>query len=194
MDKDILLKYYIKEKKSISEIAKLLSKSETGINYWIKKHNIKKRTIGEAIYLKNNPNGDPFNIKVPDSLYLSELKGLGIGLYWGEGSKKNRNSIKICNSDPALIKKFIEFLVKILGVNKNLLKFSLQIYDDVDPENTKKYWINYLKIKPEQFYNKITVTKSEKLGTYKKKNKLGVLNVYYHNTKLRNILIEMLPL
>lgn len=194
MDKDILLKYYIKERKSISEIARILNKSETGINYWIKKYEIKKRTISEAIYLKNNPDGDPFNVIVPNNLYLSELKGLGIGLYWGEGSKKNKNSIKLCNSDPALINKFIEFLIKILGADKNRLKFSLQIYDDVDPEGVKKYWIQYLKIKPEQFYHKITITKSEKLGTYKKKNKLGVLNVYYHNTKLRNILIEMLPL
>ena len=194
MDKNILLKYYIKERKSISEIADILNKSETGINYWIRKYEIKKRTISEAIYLKNNPNGDPFDVKVPDNLYLSELKGIGIGLYWGEGSKKNKNSIKLCNTDPALINKFIEFLIKILGVDKNNLKFSLQIYDDIDPGETKKYWIDYLKIKPEQFYNKITITKSERLGTYKKKNKLGVLNVYYHNTKLRNILIEMLPL
>lgn len=194
MDKKILLKYYIKEKKSISEIANILGKSETGINYWIKKYEIKKRTISEAVYLRNNPNGDPFNVKVPDNLYLSELKGLGIGLYWGEGSKKNKNSIKLCNTDPALINKFIEFLVKILGVDKNNLKFSLQVYNDINPRDAKKYWIDYLKIKPEQFYNKITITKSDKSGTYKRKNKLGVLNVYYHNTKLRNILIEMLPL
>jgi hypothetical protein len=194
MDKKILLKYYIKEKKSISEIADILGKSETGINYWIKKYSIKKRTISEAIYLKNNPDGDPFTVKIPDNLYLSELKGIGIGLYWGEGSKKNKNSIKLCNTDPALIGKFIEFLVKILGVDKKLLKFSLQIYDDLDSEEVKKFWVEHLKIEPEQFYNKITITKSDKLGTYKKKNKLGVLNVYYHNTKLRNILIEMLPL
>lgn len=194
MDKDILLKYYIKEGKSVSEIARILNKSETGINYWIKKYEIKKRSISEAIYLKNNPEGDPFNVIVPDNLYLAELKGLGIGLYWGEGSKKNKNSIKLCNSDPSLINKFIEFLVKILGVDKDKLKFSLQVYDDVDSEKVKRFWIQYLKIKPEQFYHKITITESKKLGTYKKKNKLGVLNVYYHNTKLRNILIKMLPL
>ena len=194
MDKNILLKYYIKEKKSISEIARILSKSETGINYWMKKHGIQKRTISESIYLKNNPNGDPFDVKVPNNLYLAELKGVGIGLYWGEGSKKNKNSIKLCNSDPALIDKFIEFLIKILGVDKNNLKFSLQVYKDANPEDVKKYWVDYLKIKPEQFYNKITITESKKSGTYKNKNKLGVLNVYYHNTKLRDILIKMLPL
>ena len=61
MNKKILLKYYTKEKKSIFEIAKIFGRSETGINYWMSKYGIKKRTIGEAIYLKNNPKGLFFN-------------------------------------------------------------------------------------------------------------------------------------
>lgn len=194
ISKQILSKYYFKEKKSVSVIAKVLGKSETGINYWMKKFNIKKRTISEAIYLKNNPKGDPFKIKSPDNLYLAELKGIGLGLYWGEGNKKNKNSIKLGNTDPVLIEKFVEFLVKILGVNKNKIKFSLQIFSDINPRVAKRYWINQLKIKPSQFTNKITITKSGKVGNYRKKSKYGVLIVYYHNKKLRNILIDMLPL
>lgn len=194
IDKQILSKYYTKEKKSVSEIARIFKKSETGINYWMKKFNIKKRTISEAIYLKNNPKGDPFKIKTPGNLYLAELKGLGLGLYWGEGNKKNKNSIKLGNTDPILIEKFIEFLVKILGVNKNKIKFSLQIFSDINPRVAKGYWVNQLKIKPSQFTNKITVTESGKVGNYRKKSKYGVLIVYYHNKKLRNILVNMLPL
>ena len=194
MDKNILLKYYIEEKKSASEIARIFNKSETGINYWMRKYGIKKRTISEAVYLKNNPKGDPFKVNKPDSLYLAELKGFGLGLYWGEGNKKNKYTIKLGNTDSALIEKFIEFLVKILGVDKNDLKFSLQIFSDINPEKAKKYWVKYLKINPKQFYKKITITKSGKVGTYKKKNEFGVLIVYYHNIKLRNILIDMLPL
>ncbi len=194
MDKDILLNYYIRDNKSVSEIAAILNRSETGINYWIKKYQIKKRTISEAIYLKNNPNGDPFDIRIPDDLYLAELRGFGLGLYWGEGNKKNKSSIKLTNSDPLLITKFIEFLVEIFGVKKQDLKFSLQVYSDVDPEIAKKYWVEKLQVLPGQFYNKITVTQSVKKGTYKNRSKNGVVIVYYHNTKLRNILVDMLPL
>ncbi|PJA87064.1 MAG: hypothetical protein CO141_01410 [Candidatus Moranbacteria bacterium CG_4_9_14_3_um_filter_42_9] len=194
MDRKILEKYYIKEKKSVSAIAKILQKSETGINYWIKKYKIEKRTISEAVYLKNNPNGDPFKIKNPKSLYLSELKGIGLGLYWGEGNKKNKNSIKLANTDPDLIKKFIEFLVKILGFDKNSMKFSLQVFGDINSAEAKNYWINQLKIKPGQFCKKVTITKSGKAGTYRGKNKHGVLTIYCHNTKLRNIIVNMLPL
>ncbi|EKE10618.1 MAG: hypothetical protein ACD_15C00225G0002 [uncultured bacterium] len=194
IEKEKLLKYYFKENKSVSDIAKILGKSENGINYWMKKYEIKKRTIGEAIYLKNNPYGDPFRIKLPNNLYLAELKGFGLGLYWGEGNKKNKNSIKLANTDAGLINKFIEFLIKILGVDKKDIKFSLQVFNDVDPEKARSYWINKLNIKAGQFYKTVTVTKSNRLGTCKEKNKYGVINIYYHNTKLKNILIDMLPL
>jgi hypothetical protein len=194
INKNILIRYYSKEKKSVAQIADILKKSETGINYWISKYGIKKRTISEAIYLKNNPKGDPFKIKIPDTLYLAELKGFGLGLYWGEGNKKNENSVRLANTDPLLIKKFIEFLTKILGVNKKNLKFSLQVFSDVNPQAAKNYWIKYLKIKRSQFCGKTTIILSGKIGTYKKKNKYGVATVYCHNTKLRNILINMLPL
>jgi hypothetical protein len=194
INKEILLEYYFKEGKSVPEIAKIFRKSETGINYWMKKYGIKKRSVSEAIYLKNNPGGDPFNVKIPNSLNLAELKGLGIGLYWGEGNKKNKNSIRISNTDPMLIKKFIEFLVKILGVDKSKIKFSLQIFSDINPNQAKRYWLENLKGRSDQFYKKITVTQSGKIGNYREKNKYGVLTLYYHNTKLRNILIDMLPL
>jgi DNA-binding Lrp family transcriptional regulator len=193
-DKEKLFKYYFKENKSISDIARLLDKSENGINYWMKKYGFKKRSISEAIYLKNNPNGDPFKIKNPDSLYLAELKGFGLGLYWGEGNKKNKNSVKLANTDAGLINKFIEFLVKILGVDRCDMKFSLQVFNDIDPEEARKYWIKELNIEASQFYKTVTITQSNKTGTCKEKNKYGVVNIYYHNTKLRNVLVNMLPL
>ncbi len=194
ISRQILSKYYLKENKSVSEIASILKKSETGVNYWMKKYKIKKRTISEAIYLKDNPKGDPFKIKKPKNLYFSELKGLGLGLYWGEGNKLNKNSIKLANTDPALINKFIEFLINILGVDNNKIKFSLQIFSDINPVKAKKYWIKTLKVKSSQFSKKITITESGKIGTYRRKSKYGVLTVYFHNKKLRNILIKMLPL
>ena len=117
-----------------------------------------------------------------------------MGLYWGEGTKADKKSVRLGNTDPMLIEKFIEFLVKILGFDKNRIKFSLQIFSDVNSEEAKNYWTSQLEIRPTQFYKKITITKSGKVGTYRKKNKYGVLTIYCHNTKLRNILIDMLPL
>ena len=193
MNKQILENYYLKQRKSTSEIAKILNKSESGINYWIKKHGIPKRTISDAIYLKHNPEGDPFKTREATTLELAGLKGLGIGLFWGEGNKKNKTSVRLGNTDHNLIKKFIEFLIKICGIDKNDLRFSLQIFSDINPVEAKEFWKNNLKIKERQFGKKITVSISKKRGNYKNKMKYGVLTVYYHNKKLRDIMVNMLP-
>ena len=193
MNKQILEKYYLKQRKSVSDISKILNKSESGINYWIKKHGIPKRTISDAIYLKHNPKGDPFELREIKTLELAELKGFGLGLFWGEGNKKNKTSVRLGNTDHNLIKKFIEFLVKICKINKNDLRFSLQIFSDINPIEAKNFWKNNLKIKERQFSKKITVSISKKAGNYKNKMKYGVLTVYYHNKKLRDIIVSMLP-
>ena len=104
---------------SMQEIADKMGWSLHKVSYWMDKCNISRRSPSEATYLKRNPNGDPFKIK--NKLNKNEilLKGLGLGLYWGEGDKSSNNtSVRVSNTDPSLIKKFKEFLVKIYGVQK----------------------------------------------------------------------------
>ena len=113
-----LEKLYIQEKKSSKEIARLLNASETGVNYWLKKFSIPKRTVSEAIYIKHNPKGDPFVFRGPKNLEEERLFGLGIGLYWGEGNKANKNVIKLGNSDASLMKVFIKFLITFFRIDK----------------------------------------------------------------------------
>ena len=188
-----LKRFYLKEKKSASEIAKIIGLSETGINYWLRKFNIPKRTVSEAIYIKHNPDGDPFKIVLPKNLEDAKLFGLGVGLYWGEGTKADTGSVRLGNSDPAIIRIFIKFLVKFFNIDKNDLRFHLHTFTDIDIEEAKNYWKKELKIEESQF-NKPLVTITGKLGNYRKKSKYGVLTVYYSNTKLRNILVNLLPM
>lgn len=100
---------------------------------------------------------------------------MGIGLYWGEGNKANKYSVRLGNTDPELINIFIKFLVELFGVDKEKLKFGLQLFSDTDPENTLAFWTQFLGVKPSQFY-KITVTISGSIGTYRHKNTNGVLS------------------
>ena len=193
MDKLKLQKFYIKEKKSVFEIAKVLSCSENAVNYWLKKYGIVKRTLSEAIYVKNHPKGDPFKVVYPKNLKEAELFGLGIGLYWGEGNKANKNTIRLGNSDAALMATFIRFLITFFKIDKKDLRFHLHTFTDINLQEAKNYWKGKLKIEESQFY-KPTITITGKLGTYKKKSKYGVLTVYYANTKLRNILVNLLPM
>lgn len=184
---------YLNKKKSVADIAKIFGCSERGINYWFKKYNIQKRTISEAIYVKNHPNGDPFKIVFPKNIEEAKLFGMGIGLYWGEGNKANKNIVKLGNSNPALLREFIKFLIKFFKIDKKDLRFHLHTFTDIKISDAYDYWIKELKIKKSQFY-KPTVTITGKLGNYRNKSKFGVLTVYYANTKLRNILVNLLPM
>lgn len=180
-------------KKGLSslEISKKIGFSESKINYWLKKLKIAKRSISEAIYLKNNPNGDPFKIKKSLTPQEYKLLGMGLGLYWGEGSKKGVYNVRLSNTDPKLIKKFLEFLIKICQINQDKLKFWLQIFNDADPQKALSFWCRELNIKPDKFF-KITITPSRGSGTYKNKYRFGVLTVYFGNIKLKNQLLSML--
>lgn len=196
MDKEKLRNLYLDNKKSSPEIAKILNCSEHKINYWLAKHNIPKRSVSEAIYQKHNPKGDPFKIKLINSIKDAKLLGLGLGLYWGEGNKKNKNSIRLGNTDPGIIKKFAEFLVEIFAVNKSKLRLGLQIFGDMSEKMALNFWLKELKeygINRSQFF-KVTITPSRSLGTYREKSKYGVLTIHFCNKKLKNLIDSMLPL
>ena len=120
------------------------------------------------------------------------LFGLGLGLYWGEGTKANKHSVRLGNTDPDLIVKFIQFLMRFFKIQKKDMRFGLQIFSDMHPQEAMNYWRKKLGVRKDQFYT-VTVTRSGKIGTYRKKSRYGVLTVYYHNKKLRELLVNMLP-
>jgi hypothetical protein len=186
-----LEKLYIKGKKSVAEIAKTFQCSENKINYWLRKFGIPKRSISEAIYIKNNPGGDPFTFNPPRNILDAQLFGLGIGLYWGEGNKANKNTVRLGSSDAKLLKIFINFLIKFFRIKKEDLKFHLHIFTDIKVIEAKRYWIKELSIREEQIY-KPFVSISGSMGTYRKKSEYGVMTVYYGNTKLRNKLVHLI--
>lgn len=196
LTKTVLNNFYISKRMSVAQIASFLKCSEHKINYWIKKFGIKKRLLSDAIYVRHNPDGDPFQIKKVNNINDAKLYGIGLGLYWGEGNKKNKNSIRLGNTNPAIIKTFIYFLINILGAKKEKLKFGLQIFSDMSLNETLSFWLKNLSdyaINREQFF-KVTVTPSRSLGTYREKSKYGVLTVHFCNIKLKKIIDSMLPL
>ncbi len=83
----------------------------------------------------------------------------------------------------------------MFGIKKRDLKFGLQIFYDITPEEAKKYWVRELKAKESQFY-KVIVSQVRGKGTYKYKSRYGVLSVYFNNTRLKELLcktIDTLP-
>lgn len=184
---------YITEGKSMQEISLIMKCSVNAVTYWMNKYGIKRRSISDAIYGWHNPTGDPFKFRLPRTARENRLFGLGLGLYWGEGTKANKGAIRLGNSDPKLIKVFINFLITFFSIRKEDLKFGLQIFSDIDPSEALDFWTKALKIDKSQF-QKPVVTISGSLGTYRKKSQYGVVTVHYNNKKARDLLISFLPM
>ncbi|MEI6304633.1 MAG: hypothetical protein WCP09_01280 [Candidatus Taylorbacteria bacterium] len=191
ISRDQLHDLYITCRQSVSAIAILLKCSQNRINYWLAKYHIPKRTISEAIYQLRNPKGDPFLYKPPDSLETAVLFGMGLGLYWGEGSKRGTGGVRLTNTDPRLLRKFIEFLQVSFNIDRFKLRFGLQIFDDLSKVKTLSYWTRELGVSRKQFY-KIIVSKIRGKGTYKIKSANGVIIVYFNNIKLKRQICAMI--
>lgn len=191
ISRDFLLDQYVKKKQSTAQIAKYVKCSENKINYWLGKYEIKKRNISDAIYELRNPLGDPFLIKKPKTLEQGILFGLGLGIYWGEGLKRGKGAVRLTNTDPKMVRKFVDFLEEFCGIDKNKLKFSVQIFNDISKEKALNYWSKELKVNENQFYKTI-ISKVRGKGTYKYKSEYGVIIVYFNNVKLKKIILEMI--
>lgn len=185
--KEVLEKLYKEKNKSCAEIGKILGYSEKKVDYWIKKHRIPKRSISDAVYARCNPDGDPFSVNKVKNTENAFLFGLGLGLYWGEGTKSNKHTVRLGNTDPRLVKKFIEFLEQIYCIDRKKLKFGLQIFSDMSPQKAKKFWKEELGVQSNQF-QKVIVTPERGVGNYRYKTKHGVLTVHFNNKKLRDVI------
>lgn len=192
IEKGKLFELYRNQGKSMQDIAKIHRCSLNQVQYWLRKYKIRIRSRSEALYLKNNPEGDPFSLKQSLNKRETILLGLGLGLWWGEGSKLHRGTIRLGNTDPFLIKNFVRFLTEILGVRKEKIRFGLQIFSDLNPHIAKKFWLDMLNISEQQMLPSVVVTQSGKIGTYRKKSQYGVLTVYCSNVKLRQLLDDLM--
>jgi hypothetical protein len=191
LSKEVLFDLYVNKKYSTSKISGIFNCSENKINYWLGKFKINKRTISEAIYQFKNPLGDPFNLNLPKTIEQGIIFGMGLGLYWGEGSKRGNGGVKLTNTDPRLIKKFIDFLEIIFNIDRKKLRFSLQIFKDISEQRVLNYWTRVLLVKKNQFY-KVVHSKIRGEGTYKIKSEYGVVIVHFNNVKLKRIILDMI--
>ncbi len=135
--------------------------------------------------------GDPFCFKKPKTLEQGILFGLGLGLYWGEGLKRGKGGMRLTNTDARMVKIFIKFLEEFFNIDRDKLRFSIQIFEDLVPEEVLDYWSRELSVKKYQFYKTI-ISKVRGKGTYKYRSEHGVIIVCFNNIKLKKVILEMI--
>jgi hypothetical protein len=111
-----------------------------------------------------------------------ELLLIGTALYWAEGHKeRNRgNLVKLGNSDPEMIKIFLEWLYKICKIEKKDLVFRIYLHETSKNrlKEVRKYWARAAGF-PIKDFQKIT-WKKNKISTNRKntgKDYYGLLDV-----------------
>jgi len=76
----------------------------------------------------------------------------GLMIYWGEGDRKLENGmIRVCNTDPAMLKLFHCFVRKYLPEISHLIKVYLVLYPDLNEKECKEYWSQNIEIPGEKF-------------------------------------------
>jgi transcriptional regulator with XRE-family HTH domain len=102
-------------------------------------------------------------------------------LYLAEGSKRCRNRVAICNSDPAIMRLAVPFVRRF---TTNALRFSVQVHEDQDLEAVKHFWAGQVGIAPDEVHLQ-RKTNSGRLGGRTWRSVYGVLTVSTGDTMFR---------
>lgn len=70
-----------------------------------------------------------------------------VALYIAEGSKRNRNAVSICNSDPAVLSVALDWMERFTGAT---FDFRVQYHADQDVDQLKRFWADELAIEEDQ--------------------------------------------
>lgn len=84
-------------------------------------------------------------------------------LYWAEGGKRDLSFI---NSDPEMVQFFVSGLTSLLDVPRERIRINIRIYEDMDVEICKKFWLQTTKL-DESSFGKVNVIYGKKQGKLK---------------------------
>ncbi len=104
----------------------------------------------------------------------------GLYLYWGEGTKAAPGRVEISNTDPDVIRAFMDWM-GCLDVAVSHMKFRLHLYSDMDTVHETKYWSEILGVS-EKCFLRPYIKKSTLAGlTYKRGYGHGTCNARLEN-------------
>jgi transcriptional regulator with XRE-family HTH domain len=138
---------------TIDEIAERLAISRQTIFHWVRDLPMRRPRRRPDYELRARENSLRFK-RLRDEAYENGCEEFDdlvreatfrdfVCMYVGEGSKRNRNRVAICNSDPRVMI-LAHFWMRRFA--RNPLRYSLQYHDDQDLEALKSFWASMLDI------------------------------------------------
>jgi len=107
----------------------------------------------------------------------------GIFLYWGEGSKSEKTTTGLSNTDPSMLIFFLKWL-RSMKVDLKKVTVTLHLYSDMNCQKEINFWKKTLAL-PSSCFKKSYVKKSKLSGlTYKNGFGHGTCNIRFYNRDL----------
>lgn len=185
---------------SIKDIAQKISASKSSVSYWcrdiqlspeqLKVLTLKSTHAGRAkcielgeqkraIRLTNIKKQQCAGAKTVATLSQRDLYMLGLGLYWGEGYKTSNDEFGFTNSDPRMIKTYLDWLSACFGIKseKLVLRVSINSFHQSREKEVLSFWSKLTKIPLSQFTKTSFIKSKSKKVFSDNKSYFGTLRI-----------------
>jgi hypothetical protein len=177
---------------SIDEIAACLALPRTTVYYWVRDVPLDRRGRPNAGQRKGNRNMRRNYALRRAAAYLQgriEYADLVVDptfrdfvcRYMAEGYKRSRNTVGVCNSDPAIV---VLCACWVRRFARNPVRYSIQYHADQDLDRLRGYWAKALDVSPDEIQLQ-RKSNSGQLSGRVWRSKFGVLNVSANDTLFR---------
>lgn len=160
----------------------LTSKQKDRIKWYVIKSGTKGRMLGAEMNRQKRLNSISQHKKIAKEIIgkmsQRDLLISGISLYWAEGAKTDRRFIFI-NSDPTMILVMVRFIIEVLKVKKEDIRFTIQI-NSIHKRRSEKvldYWLKLLDVDFSQFTKTYYIHTNLKKRYINHDNYFGILRV-----------------
>ena len=195
-----------KQGKSYNEINNLLKIPKSTLSDWLKNYplseQIKQKNIQKAklvwaknIIAFNKRRSEKYKVKtklliekyskeVP-KVFDRDLFFTGLALFWAEGAKREKFSVRFVNSDPLIVKVIMKFFRKICKAPDKQFRLSIHLHQNISEYEAKNFWAETTKLPKEQFRKSQTqISKASKRKRPFNQLPYGTLHIIINDTSL----------
>ena len=178
---------------TIDELAERLAVPRTTAYYWVRDlpigqteaRTLAARRAGEVtkeIHRRRRQSAYDLGLREWQLLLAEPTFRDFVCMYVGEGYKRARNVVSICNSDPAVVRLGAIWIRRLAA---NPVVYSFQHHADQDPQHLREYWAGVVEVDPAaiKFQRK---SNSGRLAGRVWRSEYGVLQVRTPDTYLRS--------
>ncbi len=173
---------YYNRRLSMREVGEELGVSLDAVVHFMRKYNLPRRSFSEVNADRFEKKPLSFSPKKNLSRRQEELVIAGIMLYWAEGYKSDNSSfVDFANSDPAMVKVFMNFIRGAYKVSEGKFRVLLYCYSDQDVNSLVSFWSKLTGIPRSRFVKPYVRPDFRKGG---RKMEHGLVHIRYIDKKL----------